>query len=368
MRGGWSRILAAALGLLFAAAVLLALEGWFSLTERRPKYRYSPALGYELVPGYRGRQETVNLEGLRGPEIGPRRPGSLRILAMGESTTWGHMVRDDETWPALLEQRLRQATGRDVEVLNGGVSGWGLEQIVLALEEGYLRRFAPDQVIVFAGWNNPVLEGNGQVAAFRRDLGLAPRFAFVDRLALGRRLRVWLRELRPRERAGDRKARTARRASAEKSAEAFPRLAPRLRDACQARDAELALIRFPALTLRPPPSDPELREAYEEAIRYRYGEREDLATLVAVVRELHAAALAPVERAAAQAQIELLDVSARMLATLPQDGEQADARWVGYFRDHFHFTPEGNAAVADAVASLLLEQGRLHPRAAPPPS
>ena len=57
------------------------------------------------------------------------RPRPIRpILAVGDSFTYGEGVADLDAWPAQL-QRL---TGRTV--LNGGVSGYGLDQIVLRTE------------------------------------------------------------------------------------------------------------------------------------------------------------------------------------------------------------------------------------------
>ena len=52
---------------------------------------------------------------------------------MGDSFTFGEEVKDDETWPAHLQQLL----GR--RVLNAGVSGYGFDQIVLRAE-----RIVPD--------------------------------------------------------------------------------------------------------------------------------------------------------------------------------------------------------------------------------
>jgi hypothetical protein len=58
----------------------------------------------------------------RPPATGPL------ILALGDSMTEGFAVGNDETWPAQLER----LTGR--RVLNAGVRGYGLDQIVLRAE------------------------------------------------------------------------------------------------------------------------------------------------------------------------------------------------------------------------------------------
>jgi hypothetical protein len=49
-------------------------------------------------------------------------------LAVGDSFTFGSQVGDNHTWPAHLEQML------DRRVLNAGVSGYGVDQIVMRAE------------------------------------------------------------------------------------------------------------------------------------------------------------------------------------------------------------------------------------------
>src|SRR5262245_30590347 len=91
---------------------------------------YDPLLGWIPRPGYSSdkndwhRQVTINAEGLR--TNGADSPAGQRpILAVGDSFTFGDQVADGESWPAQLERIL----GRPV--LNGGVSGYGLDQAVL---------------------------------------------------------------------------------------------------------------------------------------------------------------------------------------------------------------------------------------------
>ncbi len=63
---------------------------------------------------------TTNSLRLRGPEVGPKPPGTKRILAIGESVTHGWGLADSDTWVVKLEAELR-GQGRAVEVLNAGV-------------------------------------------------------------------------------------------------------------------------------------------------------------------------------------------------------------------------------------------------------
>lgn len=98
---------------------------------------------------WRGTQVSVNHQGTRGPDVAPKQPGELRILSLGESTTFGVNVSDDETYSARLEQFL-QATrpnGR-VTVINAGVSAYSSFQSVTYLEQrGFA--FQPDVVLFY---------------------------------------------------------------------------------------------------------------------------------------------------------------------------------------------------------------------------
>jgi hypothetical protein len=63
------------------------------------------------------------------------------VLAVGDSYTVGSEVRDDESWPAQLERLA------EIGVINAGVGGYGLDQIVLAAER-LLPVVRPQMVIV----------------------------------------------------------------------------------------------------------------------------------------------------------------------------------------------------------------------------
>jgi lysophospholipase L1-like esterase len=69
----------------------------------------------------------TNGRGLRGPAVGPRRPGVARLVAIGDSFTYGHGVQDDEAYPAVLARTLA-ARGHAVEVVNAGVPGYSTDQ------------------------------------------------------------------------------------------------------------------------------------------------------------------------------------------------------------------------------------------------
>ena len=58
----------------------------------------------------------TNSIGLRDTEIPLRRTGRKRVLAIGDSFTFGWGVRLEETWPKVLEAALRRS-GEEVEIL-----------------------------------------------------------------------------------------------------------------------------------------------------------------------------------------------------------------------------------------------------------
>lgn len=90
-------------------------------------------LGYVPNPGFCGPGfgrsfHTIDADGLRANGQGAA-SSEGSILTVGDSFTYGDEVRDEESWPAQL-QRL---TGR--RVLNGGVTGYGFDQMVMRAEQ-----------------------------------------------------------------------------------------------------------------------------------------------------------------------------------------------------------------------------------------
>jgi len=126
------------------------------LPERLPVLRIlpHPTRAWRMVPNeehftYQHRVR-VNSHGLRGREIGPKRPGVVRVLALGDSLTYGQGVADDRTLPAQLESFLnaRDAGGRTWEVVNAGHRAYDMRQEI-ALARELAPELQPDHVIVF---------------------------------------------------------------------------------------------------------------------------------------------------------------------------------------------------------------------------
>ena len=90
----------------------------------------------------------TNRFGLRGPDpVLPKPPGRMRILMLGDSYTFGFPVRDEETFSHLIEAGLRER-GYNVDVINGGVSGYSSTLEYLSLRDQFLA-FEPDLVILW---------------------------------------------------------------------------------------------------------------------------------------------------------------------------------------------------------------------------
>jgi lysophospholipase L1-like esterase len=90
----------------------------------------------------------TNALGYRGDEVGPKTAQDFRILVLGDSITLADYAPEDETYPARMEQRLReygQAT-KKIRVINAGVAGLDLRSEFMVLMETGLRT-KPDIVV-----------------------------------------------------------------------------------------------------------------------------------------------------------------------------------------------------------------------------
>src|SRR5262249_53631027 len=129
-------------------------------------YRPSATLHWELkphqeihIPGA-ARVILVNSLGFRGVDFdAEKKPGTSRIVVLGDSVTFGVCVDEDETFPFLLAEILRgRRTERRWDVVNAGVPGYGSEQEVGVLNEKGLA-LRPDVVVLaFCAndWTRPI--------------------------------------------------------------------------------------------------------------------------------------------------------------------------------------------------------------------
>jgi hypothetical protein len=112
-----------------------------------------PTRGWALVPDGQARLSTLdysvtvrtNSRGLHDIEHDLRpREGVFRIVVLGDSFMEAYQVELDECLPRRLQRRL---SGRDVEVVNLGVGGYGtIQEYITLLEEGLA--YEPDLVLL----------------------------------------------------------------------------------------------------------------------------------------------------------------------------------------------------------------------------
>ncbi len=95
----------------------------------------------------------TNALGFRdGPVAIPKPAGQYRVLSVGESSTWGHGVRVNETYSAVLQQLLVKS-GRAARVVNAGVPAYTVQQSAVFLAEE-AANLQPDVIVVYHQTND----------------------------------------------------------------------------------------------------------------------------------------------------------------------------------------------------------------------
>lgn len=123
----------------------------------------APYVGYRPVPDQHFATLNIGHARARGADIGPKRPGALRVIVLGGSFAFGvGATADDRTVPAVLEDALRRdLPGRDVEVLNLAVPGYVVTQQLIDLMARGLA-LGPDLVVFLDGLNDVYVSAGGQ--------------------------------------------------------------------------------------------------------------------------------------------------------------------------------------------------------------
>lgn len=151
-------VLAAAL-LVFEASLRIAglfdknrgLKNCMGLPNKKYHHAFRPNTRFRLVSSKNNEYNVairINNYGLRGDDMTfKKRAGVKRIIAIGDSFTFGVGAEEDETIPYLIEKYLKEQ-GEDVEVINAGVGGSSPLSNYLKAREEYVE-FEPDLVIYF---------------------------------------------------------------------------------------------------------------------------------------------------------------------------------------------------------------------------
>lgn len=150
--------------LLVLAIIAAVLAGGFFLIELVVQNRYATSLYQatrrhpphpflQILPS--AQVDHVNPQGFRGDPVELAKPArSVRIFAIGGSTTLGVSNPYAESYPAILQGLLRERhPGITIEVENAG-SAWYTTAHDLVAYELRVRRYHPDIVIVFEAIND----------------------------------------------------------------------------------------------------------------------------------------------------------------------------------------------------------------------
>lgn len=167
-------------------AILLALaicEGLLRLfgSDVLPKpdlYVMDPDVGKRMRPGWEGDEfkapVKINSKGLRNPETPYEKPeGVYRVLALGDSWTFGFRMNEPDAYPRQLERILNERASlrgdpRRFEVINAGVIGYSTDQEAAWLRvEGW--KYQPDVVLVNY---YPVNDTHNKLAIYKQRLAL----------------------------------------------------------------------------------------------------------------------------------------------------------------------------------------------------
>lgn len=175
--------------------------------SEHPVWACDPILQFKLAPDLDVLGSPLSRDGFRTHELAPKRAGIYRILALGDSCTFGQLQRGDRygyvanPYPLVLEKLLadRLGPGR-FEVFNAGIPGYNSYQGLLLLR-GKLRSLDPDLITVRFGWNDvflsesppgqgPYRESDSRLLVALEDLALRTAlYPFLRRL--GFELRAW---------------------------------------------------------------------------------------------------------------------------------------------------------------------------------
>ncbi len=134
----------------------LAEPGPFSFFDSHPYIR-PPKADHVHKLNFAGRWDgtwyKTDSHGLRGEEFAPTfAPTEYRVLAVGDSCTFGKSVKESDAWPRQFERLLGSALpqGQRAMVANAGVNGYSARQYVRVIQ-GHADLVRPQLIVV--GYN-----------------------------------------------------------------------------------------------------------------------------------------------------------------------------------------------------------------------
>ncbi|MBU0477613.1 hypothetical protein KKC91_03475 [bacterium] len=111
----------------------------------------------DLTAGFRGKVYntdcSINKYGMRNVDFPLRKPqGTIRILGLGDSWTFGMWVEERNTYLRKLESILRRKNpAQSIQVINAGICSLNTEQTGKLVIDKKLMKFSPDIVMINVG-------------------------------------------------------------------------------------------------------------------------------------------------------------------------------------------------------------------------
>ncbi len=156
----FSSIILSVLFLEIALRIILPIP--IKWTFPQESYDFDPLIGHWLKPGQQAythdKTVTTNSIGIRDAEYSPTpAAGIYRILALGDSQTFGNGLNLKDTWPKQFEHELNQSdTDKHFEVLNSGLPSSDTWQHELIFNR-MITNYAPDAAVL-AFYTNDVVK------------------------------------------------------------------------------------------------------------------------------------------------------------------------------------------------------------------
>jgi hypothetical protein len=123
----------------------------------------------------------INSDGLRDREHSLKKPGdTIRIAVLGDSYPEAFSVYLEDAFWSVMERKLQECAafaGKNVEVINFGVSGYGTAQELLTLRE-HVWKYSPDIVMLTVTTNNDITDNSREL----KKTDEIPYFIYKDNL------------------------------------------------------------------------------------------------------------------------------------------------------------------------------------------
>jgi len=348
--------LLAKLSLSLAATVvlLLGVEGavrarqWmkYGTTGQIYEFVLDPASGLMIpIPGRRTATMSINSLGFRGPELGPKEPGDLRVAFLGGSTTFCAEASSDEaTWPALLTAALAERfPAHRFDYANAGVGGYSTVQSLANLEHR-VAPLEPDVIVVYHATNDLTRNTRQQAVESGVYRGHADQSSLLGRWSLAWYLvekNLLLRDRQAVARRGETRLQPDYAALDERFREDLRTLLERAR-----REAPVVAVATFSIHLRPEQSPEERFAASNTSLYYMPYMTPD--TLLEAFRGYNEV----IREVAAEQGCVLLECA----QSIPGDGE--------HFNDSVHLRDPGCRALAACAAEKLAAAPELQALAA----